>query len=226
MISPWILVVIVLLIICISYKEGYQNNNHNKDRPDDKQFYACHDYSHDYPGLSNYKVKSHGISEPLEGAYSQFLDSYKLRNYDELYHSPICQGFYVFDDIDNLTDRPIIDSDDLLEQEKLLNQEKLLDEKGLYNPNYLYGNPNHIGNKITYSNKLNELFLKNHHTHDLENIMRKPIGFKSKIVSCSNIDGLNTNFKCPTTKQFNNTDASCILNDMISSNSCSNICCQ
>ena len=56
--------------------------------------------------------------------------------------------------------------------------------------------------------------------------MRKPIGFKPKIVSCSNIDGLNTNFKCPTNKQFNNSDKSCILNNQISSNSCSNICCQ
>ena len=26
-------------------KEGYINNNHPTDKPDNKQFYACHDYT-------------------------------------------------------------------------------------------------------------------------------------------------------------------------------------
>ena len=224
---PWLfIIVLVLLLLCITKeKEGYQNNDHNADKPDDKQFYACHDYSHDIPGTTNYKVKSHGIGKPLQGVYSQFLNTYGLRNFDEIFHSPICDGNYRFDNIDDLTVRPIIDATDAKDEEKLVDNEKKLDELGLHNPMYLHGNPQHIGNKITYSDKINELFIKTHHTHDDDVIGRKPIDFKPKIVSCNNIDGINTNFKCPIGKNFKNPDKNCYLNDINSPNSCAKTCC-
>ena len=94
-----LLISLFIYILCSFCKEGFINKP-LKDKPDDLQFYACHDYSSNQNlGNNNYKIKRHGVVEPQVGAYSSFLDIYKLRNYDEIFHSPICESEYNFKDI-------------------------------------------------------------------------------------------------------------------------------
>ena len=104
-------VCLLFLIVCTyGHREGYINNKSPKDEPDDLQFYACHDYSSNKNlGNNNYKLKKHGISEPLQGTYSYFLDIYGIRNYDEIFHAPICESKYNFSDISNLSAPEILD---------------------------------------------------------------------------------------------------------------------
>ena len=88
-----LILILILLLLNIDLTEGFQINRPPQDTPDDVQFIACHDYSNNNNlGNNNYKVKSHGISVPLQGPYSHFLNRYKLRNYDEVFHSPACGG--------------------------------------------------------------------------------------------------------------------------------------
>ncbi len=106
----YILILIIIILLCQCDKEGYMNNDIPKDKPDDRQFYACHDYSElsnrgvksSTMGNNNYKVKHHGVAEPLEGVYTSFLDIYGIRKYDELFHAPICEGKYHFKDISSV----------------------------------------------------------------------------------------------------------------------------
>ena len=91
-----------LYVLYSSCNEGYINKP-LKDEPDDMQFLACHDYSSNQNlGNNNYKLKRHGVSEPLQGTYSYFLDTYKIRDYNEIFHAPICEEEYKFKDIGNL----------------------------------------------------------------------------------------------------------------------------
>tara|TARA_B100000424_G_C22731592_1_gene396650 strand:+ start:145 stop:687 length:543 start_codon:yes stop_codon:yes gene_type:complete len=167
-----LLLFIILLFILHSLTphkhEGYINNKVDPDHPDPTQFYACHDHSNKNVrfGNNNYKVKKHSIKEPQKGPYSAFLDVYDLRNYDEVFHAPICEKKYSFDDIHNLDEfRPIIDHDDALQEDKLLKEEEELDNNAIKDPFYPYYNPNHIQNKILYSDEINKVFLRNHLSH-------------------------------------------------------------
>jgi len=174
------LLIIILLttILCLlvnSYKqEGYQNNRPSQDTPDDTQFYACHDHSTTSNlGNNNYKLKKHGIGAPQQGPYSYFLDTYKIRNYDEIFHAPICESKYNFSHISNLSAPEIIDHEDLLKEDKLLKIEETYDENAIKDPYYLYGNPNYIGNKLIYSKEINGLFLSNHRSNDSEHMLHR-----------------------------------------------------
>jgi len=179
-----LILILILLLLNIDLTEGFQINRPPQDTPDDLQFIACHDYSNNNNlGNNNYKVKSHGISVPLQGPYSHFLNRYKLRNYDEVFHSPICEEEYSFtnntykdflqknDDSDYL---PIIDSQDTNINE-LLKQEQNIIDSGLKDPYYVHRDPAYLGNKLIYSDTINELFIENHHSHDEENIMHAEI---------------------------------------------------
>mgnify|MGYP006153679683 CR=1 FL=1 len=170
-----ILLLVVFLIHTPCSQEGYTNNNHPTDKPDDTQYYACHDYSvTSNLGNNNYKKIKHGIGKPLEGAYSYFLDTYGIRNYDELFHAPICDKHYNFKHISSLSPpSEIIDHTNILKQGELVNIENEYDTNAIKDPYYLYGNPNHIGNQLTYTDEINDLFLKNHSSHDAENLAHR-----------------------------------------------------
>jgi len=145
--------------------EPYVNNKANPDYPDDIQFYACHDSDNEHItfGQNNYKLKKHAIKEPQKGPYSAFLDVYRLRNYDEVFHAPICEKHYSFKDIHNLDEfRPIIDEMDSEDMDELLREEETLDMNAIKDPFYSYYNPKHIQNKILYSDEINKVFLQNH----------------------------------------------------------------
>ena len=159
-----LLIVLCLLLYTSCLVEGYISNQPPKDRPDDLQYYACHDYaSNQNLGNNNYKLKHHGIGEPQQGPYSYFLDEYNLRNYDEIFHAPICEKHYNFKDISSVeTPTHILDHSDIIREQQLLKVEEDYDKNSVKDPDYLYGNPNYIGNKLTYSEGINELFLMNH----------------------------------------------------------------
>ena len=170
-----LLIFIILFMICICNKEGYMNNAPPPDRPDDIQFYACHDYSNiNHLGNNNYKVKYNQLGEPLQGAYSHFLNEYKLRNYDEYFHSPICEEHYLFTHISNVnTPTEIIDHTNIIDQDKLLKVEEDFDANSIKDPYYIYRNPNYVSNKLLYSKEINDLFIKNHRSHDKENLLHR-----------------------------------------------------
>jgi len=173
-----LLIILIVSILCLLVssckREGYVSNQPSRDRPDDLQYYSCHDYSGTKNlGNNNYKLKKHGIGEPLQGPYSYLLDIYGIRNYDEIFHAPICEKHYNFKNINNLTTPEIIDHEDLLEEDKLLKIEKTYDENAVKDPYYLYGNPDYIGNKLTYSKGIDKLFLRNHRSHDAESLLHR-----------------------------------------------------
>lgn len=178
----YILIIIIIILLCQCDKEGYMNNNIPRDKPDNKQFYACHDYSElsnrgvksSTIGNNNYKVKRHGVSEPLQGVYSSFLDIYRIRKHHELFHAPICEGRYNFKDISSVhVPTHVLDHSDLLVEDDLLDIEAEFDRNSIKDPYYLYGNPRHIGSQITYSDEANELFIREHKSHDAENLTHR-----------------------------------------------------
>jgi len=151
------------------------NNTPPSDRPDDIQFYSCNDYSNNkHLGNNNYKIKYNKLGKPLQGAYSHFLNEYKLRNYDEFFYSPICENNYLFTDISSVNPpTEIIDHTNILDQDKLLNIEKEYDSNSIKDPHYIYRNPNYVSNKLLYSKEINDLFIKNHRSHDKENLLHR-----------------------------------------------------
>lgn len=162
----------ILLILFIPNNkvtnEGYQNNARPPDRPDDKQFYACHDYnpvefegdSIELKGNNNYKIIHNEIGIPLQGGYSHFLNTYELRNFEEIFHAPICEGQFNFNNVSSIESPSsllMMEND-----QEILKLEADFDENNLKNPMYIYGNPKYIANKLIYNNEINELFLTNH----------------------------------------------------------------
>ena len=172
-----LMTIVILGILCFvtaSCKvEGYINQV-PPNKPDDLQFYACHDYSSNKNlGNNNYKLKKHGISAPLHGTYSYFLDIYGIRNYDEIFHAPICESKHNFKGINNLNTPEILDHEDLLKEDELLRREEIYDKNAVKDPYYLFGHPGYIGNKLTYSKRINDLFLSNHRSKDIENMLHR-----------------------------------------------------
>ena len=154
-----------------SCKEGYINKP-LKDEPDDIQFLACHDYSdidfkgkpYTTKGNNNYKLKRHGVGEPLQGTYSYFLDTYKIRSHDEMFHAPICEDKYKFKEIGNLNVPEILDHEDILKEKEMLVIEDEYEINSIKDPYYSYVNPQYIGNKLIYSDGTNKMFLETHHS--------------------------------------------------------------
>jgi hypothetical protein len=159
--------ILILVSLLMSTNEGYQNNKIPSDRPDDLQFYACHDYNPiefegqdiELHGNNNYKETNHSIGEPKQGVYSDFLNIYKLRNYNEIFHAPICENKYNFNTINSLHTPNLLMNDN---DENILKVEEEFDKNNIKDPFYVYGNPNYIENKLLYSSEINELFLSNH----------------------------------------------------------------
>jgi len=170
-----LLVISITFLLCNScLKEGYISNQPPPNKPDDLQFYACHDYSsNNNLGNNNYKLNKHGVGEPLQGPYTYFIDEYGLRNYDEIFHAPICERPFSFKDISSVNTPEIIDHSDLLKQDKLVSLEEEYDKNSVKEPYYLYGNPEYIANKLTYSDEINDLFLRNHTSNNEENLLHR-----------------------------------------------------
>ena len=159
-----IFLLFLLIMILYSNNEGFINKP-PPDKPDNLQFYTCHDYSNNNNlGNNNYKIMKHDIVDPQEGSYSYFLDRYKLRNYDEIFHSPICESKYNFKNINNLKMLDIIDYEDSIHEDKLLKIEEEYEKNSIKDPNFKYINPNNIKNKLLYNDKTIKLFLDNHHS--------------------------------------------------------------
>ena len=163
----------LLLLFLINRYEGYQNNMPPADRPDEIQFKVCHDYSsNDNLGNNNYKLHNHHIGNPLHGTYSSFLDTYGIRNYDEFFHAPLCESEYSFKDIRSLDNRLIPEFHDT-DIHDIYEDEDKLDKIHTRNPNFVYVNPEYIGNKLLYPKHINTKFLKNHKSHDTENLQHR-----------------------------------------------------
>ena len=169
----FILPILLLLFIC-NITEGYQNNSPPPDRPDETQFIACHDYSSNTNlGNNNYKLNKHKIGMPLTGNYTKFIDEFNIRNYDEFFHSPICEKKnYNFENINSLEFREIANYEDENLSE-IYNEEIKLDKNNIKDPNYLYVNPKYIGNKLLYPNKIIDKFLASHKSHDTETLLHR-----------------------------------------------------
>tara|TARA_Y100000389_G_C17392980_1_gene480949 strand:- start:152 stop:700 length:549 start_codon:yes stop_codon:yes gene_type:complete len=164
-----LLISLFIYISCSYCKEGFINKPY-KDKPDDLQFHACHDYSSNQNlGNNNYKLKRHGVVEPQQGAYSSFLDIYKLRNYDEIFHSPICESEYNFKDIQNLKTPEILEYRDALNEKSMLKLEEEYERNSIKDPYYSYVSPQFIGNKLTYSDNAIKMFLNTHHSQKDDN---------------------------------------------------------
>lgn len=165
-----------LLIVCILFifvlhctlNEGYINKP-PPNKPDATQFLACMDDNTSHLGNNNYKIRMHRLGDKLEGPYTYFLDENKIRTHDELFHSPICEGRYSFTN-NNLTDPGILDYDNLTDQDKVIERERLLEMNAIVDPHELFVSNEFIGNKLTYKPELNRLFLKNHRSHDEEQL--------------------------------------------------------
>ena len=158
-----------LYVLYSSCNEGYINKP-LKDEPDDMQFLACHDYSSNQNlGNNNYKLKRHSVGEPLQGTYSYFLDTYKIRDYNEIFHAPICEKEYKFKDIGNLTVPEILDHGDATKEEDMLTIEDEYEKNSIKDPYYSFVSPKYIGNKLTYTDATNEMFLDTHHSQQGEN---------------------------------------------------------
>jgi len=170
------LLLLLLLLFIVDQYEGYQNNMPPSDRPDEIRFKVCHDYgSNDNIGNNNYKLQQHHIGKPLQGAYSSFLDAYDIRNYDEFFHAPLCESEYSFKNIQTLDNRLIPDSTDINIDgiDAIYKNEVDLDKVHLRDPNYVNVNPEYIGNKLLYPMNINKIFLKNHKSHDTENLQHR-----------------------------------------------------
>ena len=83
-----ILYVFLLFKLIGKIKETFTDNQVEPLKPDDTQFYACHDYGYRGQGNTNYKIIHNKIMPPLHGPYSEFLDEFGIRNYSHFFHAP------------------------------------------------------------------------------------------------------------------------------------------
>ena len=171
-----LLISLFIYILCSFCKEGFINKP-LKDKPDDLQFYACHDYSSNQNlGNNNYKIKRHGVVEPQQGAYSSFLDIYNLRNYDEIFHAPLCESENHFKGIQNLNTPEILEHRDASKEESMLKLEEEYEINSIKDPFYSYVSPQFIGNKLIYSENATKMFLNTHHSQGDDNGSSHRIG--------------------------------------------------
>ncbi len=180
-----LLSLVLILLLCNnieSYENIYQKNITPTNKPDDKQFYACREDAfinlentlegEKYPFKklpnSNYNIKTNQVSLPLKGTYSAFLDVNKLRTYDHFFHAPICeddpddvnnQQKYTFNNNYGNQFRLIPGAYPEEDISVLYENEKNYDSHDLHNPYYLHNDAKHNGNKILYSEKLQNMFL-------------------------------------------------------------------
>jgi len=130
-------------------------------------------------GSNNYKLKKHGVGEPLRGTYSDFLDTYKIRDYEEMFHAPICESDsefkgsehrFNFKHINNINVPEILDHKDVSKEEEMLKIEEEYEKNSIKDPYYSYVSPQYIGNTLTYSDKTIETFLDTHRGMDANRI--------------------------------------------------------
>ena len=164
---------------------GYMKNKSTEKYPDDTVFFACNEkiaieecdnlnktnctnnrkciykdgscQSKRFPN-NHYKIDTNSIKDPLEGTFSAFLDNTKIRTYDHLYHSPICEDTYEFISDYKNQYRPIIQEED--EISGLLQNEKDLDKVAMKDPSFTYESADYEGNRILHDSKLQQLFLE------------------------------------------------------------------
>ena len=65
-----------ILLLKIKIKESFTNNLVYQDKPDDTQFYACHDYSFRGLGNTNYKIIKNKINH-ISGSMIREVKSYE-----------------------------------------------------------------------------------------------------------------------------------------------------
>jgi len=184
----YINILLVSLLIYFLYtscnKEAYSNKP-SGDTPPDTQFYACHDYNdidikgkkYKTMGNNNYKVKKHGIQDNLEGRYTDLLDIYQIRKYDEVFHAPICESAYNFKGINSLDSPEILDYDDISKgrEQDMLDVEQDYEKNAIKDPFSLYVNPNYIENKVTYNDNTIKIFLDSHNSTNEDNLSHRVI---------------------------------------------------
>jgi hypothetical protein len=183
---------LIYLLYTFCQKEGYINRP-LKDEPDDLQFYACHDDEkikfkgnlYSTRGSNNYKLKRHEVGEPLRGTYSDFLDVYNIRDYDEIFHAPICESEYEFKGykglrpklnfkyINNLNIPDILDHKDVLKEDEMLKTEAEYEKNSIKDPYYPYIDPKYIGNMLTYNDNTIKLFLSTHRSMEKEQLTHR-----------------------------------------------------
>lgn len=163
----------------------HDNTNDEERYPDDKQFFPVHNHSqiklrNEDPqiilGNNNYKVVENSIKEPQHGTFSAFLDTHKIRTYDNFYRSPITDKSFPLDPTyERQFEYEIIQNEDD-NKEELLKKEKKNDSL-FHDPNFKYGsiNPKHT---ILYSNEIQDMFLKvKKETNRYENVSHNGPGY-------------------------------------------------
>lgn len=164
------LIIIVCVIIGLHFIEGYQNNTPPPDKPDDTQFYACHDYSStNNLGNNNYYVMNNPLPRTMDGNLSDFIEIYGLRSYDAYHRTPICDAHYNFENISDLEFREIPDGLDV-EIDDIYELEATLDQNDTRDPNFVYINPEYIQNKLIYDEDTNQLILRFHRSSESQNL--------------------------------------------------------
>ena len=205
------LVFYTILLLKIKIKESFTNNLVYPDKPDDTQFYACHDYSFIGYGNTNYKIIKNKIEPPQHGPYSEFLDEFGFRNYQRFFHAPIC-GITDENDEENKfefnTDisgfyRPIYDDSDKQFKDQFMELEEMYDKDGLKDPFYNYYNPKGIQNRITFTDELNAIFLDEHNNYK-KDYKKFPQYTQEQDheITCGDIDGHGNPHFCPNPKRF------------------------
>jgi len=202
----------LLLKLVGKIKETFTDNQVESLKPDDTQFYACHDNSFRGRGNTNYKLIHNRITPPLHGPYSEFLDEFGIRNYSHFYHAPICgsdgsDGSDEEHQFDFKTDisgyyRPLYDDSDQIFKDEFMELERVYDENGLKDPFYTYYNPQTIQNKITFSDEINNLFLREFSGHIEEKKFRGHQEVHDHEITCDNVDGHDNPYHCPNSKRF------------------------
>ena len=210
-----LIILYTFLLLKIKIKETFTDNQVEPLKPDDTQFYACHDNSFVGTGNTNYKLIHNQITPPLHGPYSEFLNEFGIRNYSHFFHAPICgsdgsdgsngsDGEYDFDFKTDISGyyRPVYDDSDQTFKDEFMELERVYDESGLKDPFYTYYNPETIQNKITFSEEINELFLREFSGHVKEKKFRGHQEVHTHEITCDDIDGHGNPHHCPNPKRF------------------------
>ena len=185
-----ILLFISFLFLIFNY-EGFatmihqDNTNEDNGYPDNTQFFPVHNHSeiklrNEDPqiilGNNNYKVVKNSIKEPQKGSFSAFLDTHKIRTYDQFYRSPITDKSFPLDpSYDRQFEYEIIQEEDN-NKDELLRKEKENDSQ-FHDPKFLQGSTN-INHTILYNDEIQDIFLKvKKETNRYENVSHDGPGY-------------------------------------------------
>lgn len=206
-----LIILYTFLLLKIKIKESFTNNEVEPLKPDDTQFYACHDYSFRGLGNTNYKLVHNQIEPPQHGPYSEFIDEFGFRNYARFFRAPIC-GISDENDEEHKTKfktdisgyyRPIYDESDKKFKDEFTDLEEMYDKDGLKDPFYTFYNPKTIQNKVTFTDELNTIFLDEHNNYKKE--YKKFPQYTEEHdheTTCGDVDGHGNPHHCPNPKRF------------------------